>query len=84
MEPSPRIEKEEVWYVFVLRESLPVGVTPWHVAKSESPPYWFWSGSKASNPFDLKYFPASVQVQRFVLTLTYRGIRAAVLRGQYQ
>jgi hypothetical protein len=27
VEPSLRIEKKKVWYVFILQESFPVGVT---------------------------------------------------------
>lgn len=36
---SLRIEKQEVWDVFIHRKSFPVGVTPQDDVKDESPPY---------------------------------------------
>ena len=41
MEPSLRVEKQKILYVFILREPFPAGVTLWDNTKSESSPHWF-------------------------------------------
>lgn len=41
VEPSLGVEKQEVWYVFILREPFPTGVTLLDDTKSESSLYWF-------------------------------------------